>query len=148
MTRLNFGPAFVRKAGLLIDSHHVREGRCINFLARLIGPTGMEDGEPGLDTLEGWCLRVKNKMECLEMKYDDKIKLNKLLVKHALARKFHHLAVIAKSKVKQKKYISDATRYDRQAQVLYEQLDPEVIEAADCRVPLLCDHLKNQELGD
>lgn len=65
--RLNFGPAFVRtEDGLLLDGFQRREARCISFLANLIGPTGMEDGEPGLDTLEGWCLRVKRKMERLE----------------------------------------------------------------------------------
>ena len=35
-----------------------RERNCIDFLARLVG----KDGGPGLDTLEGWCLRVEAKL--------------------------------------------------------------------------------------
>lgn len=56
---LNFGP---------ISSDRERE--CMSFLATLIGPTGREDGGPGLDTLEGWCERVKARQDQLAAALD------------------------------------------------------------------------------
>ena len=36
-----------------------REREAIGRLAALVGPTGMEDGGPGLDSLPGWVRRVE-----------------------------------------------------------------------------------------
>jgi hypothetical protein len=43
-----------------------RERDVIAHLASMIGPTGTEDGGPGIDTLGGWLYRVKAKIEKLE----------------------------------------------------------------------------------
>lgn len=43
-----------------------RERDCMAYLASIIGPTGQEDGGPGLDILEGWCFRIRQKVERLQ----------------------------------------------------------------------------------
>lgn len=42
-----------------------RERDAMAYLATIIGPTGREDGLAGMDTLEGWCFRVRKLVESL-----------------------------------------------------------------------------------
>ena len=45
-----------------------RERDTMAYLALIIGPTGREDGGPGLDTIEGWCYRVRKLVQSLGYK--------------------------------------------------------------------------------
>ena len=50
-------------AGIYHDPR--REHDTMSYLANIIGPTGMEDDGPGMDTLEGWLFRVATLVEQL-----------------------------------------------------------------------------------
>lgn len=68
--------------------------------------------------------------------------LNKLKTKIALSKKYRRLASLTKSQPKSSKFSSAANRYERQAEVLLRQLDPEIVERSGCHTPLFCDNIK------
>jgi len=58
MEKPNFGPSGINPKISVFD----RERNCMDFLARLVG----DDGGPKLDSLEGWCARVRTRYEGMQ----------------------------------------------------------------------------------